>query len=297
MYRAMGNGLRCLFEANHRGESIYRDQARRYADNPAMLMWYLWDEPNEGQARELRDHNAWRHAFDKHHPTFIASCRPDLFKMHASFADVFAMDPYTSSAQALEWCRRAQKEVAGDLHKPVVVIPWADSKPGDIPFQAWIAIVHDARGIIWYCWSQVGGGPSGVGIWDKPEKQAIYKELLPLIKTVQPGITSVQRRCFEAGDLHGIVGGDHPGQRYLIVLNVNENAKAAPDAEGGLAIPELKGIRTVFLPQQRIPKKDKDGKEMKDRDGKTILEDAALTITPGIFSETLAPREVRIWRF
>ena len=202
------------------------------------------------------------------------------------------MDPYTSSAQALEWCRRAQKEVAGDLHKPVVVIPWADSKPGDIPFQAWIAIVHDARGIIWYCWSQVGGGPSGVGIWDKPEKQAIYKELLPLIKTVQPGITSVQRRCFEAGDLHGIVGGDHP-TALPDVLNVNEECKCRARARrsrhsGTKGHQGRSSCRSRGF-QRRTRTQGDEGQGRQD-----ILEEPRFTITPGIFSETLAPREVRI---
>jgi len=289
MYRAMGNGLRCLFESNHLGEKVFTEQQARYADNPGLLMWYLADEPNEGQAKDLKERNDIRHR-DIHHPTFVASCRPDLFKFHASFADVFAMDPYGDEAKFIAWCRRAQEEVAP--HKPVVAVPWADSDPALIRLQAWTAIVHGVRGIIWYCWSQAGGGPLGIGIGKKPEQQEVYKKLLAEIKEILPALYATNRRCFEEGDVHCMVTDAGGGKRYLFALNVSEKEVAA-----AFAVPELKNVKNVYLPQTKVPMKNKDGDELKNKDGTVRMTDDRAAVKPGQFEATLKPGEIRIWRW
>ena len=289
MYRAMGNGLRCLFESNHSGEKVYLDQIKRYADNPALLMWYIADEPNEGQAKELRDRNEIRHR-DRHHPTFVASCRPDLFKFHSSFADVFAMDPYGNEEKFISWCRRAEKEVLP--HKPVIAVPWADSDPALIRLQAWTAIVHGVRGIIWYCWSQTGGGPLGVGIAKKPEQQAVYKALLADIKRILPGLYNLERRSFEVGPFHCLFTGSQGGRRYLFVVNTSEK-----DADASFDVPELTRIKSVFRPLVQVPMKDKNGNVVKQKDGAVRLTDERIDITPGKFIREMKAGEVQVWRW
>ncbi len=289
MYRAMGNGLRCLFEANHAGERIFMDQHKRYQDNPALLMWYLADEPNEGQAKELRERNEIRHR-DRHHPTFVASCRPDLFKFHASFADVFAMDPYGDEAKFIEWCRRAERDVLP--HKPVIVVPWADKPPELIRLQAWTAIVHGARGLIWYCWSQAGGGPLGVGIGNKPERQAVYKALIADLKRILPGLYNLERRSFEVGPFHCMCTGSEGGRRYLFVVNTSEKGESA-----SFDVPELARAEGVFLPLAQVPMKDRNGNDVKRDDGAVRMTDDRLEIVPGRFERAMKPGEVQVWRW
>ena len=289
MYRAMGNGLRCLFESNHSGEKVYMEQLRRYADNPALLMWYLADEPNEGQAKELRDRNEIRHR-DRNHPTFVASCRPDLFRFHASFADVFAMDPYGNEEKFIDWCRRAEKEVLP--HKPVIAVPWADTKPELIRLQAWTAIVHGVRGIIWYCWSQAGGGPLGVGIGSKPEQQAVYKELIADLKRILPGLYNLERRSFEVGPFHCLYTGPQGSRRYLIVVNTSEK-----DEDASFEVPELARVKSVFRPLVQVPMKDKNGAEVKQKDGTVRLTDERIDITPGRFIHEMKAGEVQVYRW
>ena len=274
MDRALGNGLHCLYESNRHFDDLYRKQMAWSGWHPAMLMWYLADEPTEGMAAELRHRNALRHELDKQHPTYVCSCRPDLFAFHASFADVFAMDATDDGAALLDWCRRAQREVMD--HKPVVAVPVADCKnPDDIPLRVWVPIVHGVRGIIWYCWTQMGGGPSGIGLGNHPEKHAIYKKVLARVKTVLPALYSTVRRPFEAGDVHGIVCGTERGKRYAILVNVNEAGESSFEIE----LPEMKGWKNVLL----VPEGGKDEPVTLEK--------------PGVLAGKLAPREVRIWRW
>ena len=293
MYRALGNGLRCLFESNYHFERLYRDQARNFANNGGLLMWYLADEPDESMAKELGDRRRWRREMDPNHPTFVASCRPDLFKYHASFADVFAMDPYFNEKETekyLDWCTRAQKEILP--HQPVVVVPWADSDPELIRWQAWTAIVHGARGLIWYCWNQVGGGPRGVGIHSKPELKPVYKELIAQIKSVQGGLTATNRRYFEQGEVHGLEGGGGRRGRFLILVNVNRSEARDYQVEPAM----LRHEKTVFLPQKTVEKRDADGRPVLDKQGRPAMDYEMLTLEkPGRLQGTLAPGETKLF--
>ena len=244
LHRASAHGLRCLFESNHGGRGIYRACAELYAAHPAILMWYVRDEPAEGDEAEMAERNDEWHASDKNHPTYIASCRPDLFAHHAEYADVLGFDPYGTLGKVVDWCRRAERAVGG--HKATVCVPWADAQDVRlIRAMAYVAVAHNVRGIIWYCWNQTGGGPAGVGIHDKPKAKAEYRRVLAELRHAMPGLTSVTRRPFEEGPVHGIVLGDPDaeGRRYLLLVNTAD----AP-VEADFAVPELARQTTVFEP-------------------------------------------------
>jgi hypothetical protein len=69
------------------------------------------NEPAEGsEAMMTLANDCWHE--DKHHPTYVASCRTDLFSHHAKFADVFGFDPYGDINKVIKWCRLAEKEIA-----------------------------------------------------------------------------------------------------------------------------------------------------------------------------------------
>ena len=285
MFKALGNGIRCLYAANHVKEPILRRTAREHRDNPGLLMWYVVDEPDEGQASWNHMINDTWHEEDRDHPTFVASCRTDLFARHAQYADVFAMDPYGGEAKMVEWCKKAQAAVGA--HKPVIAIPWADmSQDTDlIPLQAWTAIAHDARGIIWYCWKQMGGGPLGVGIHSNEVEQAVYKKLIGDIKKVVPALTSPVRRTFEIGSVHGIVCGDKPRAHALVMVNTSETETVEVD----IRPPEMKHLKAVRHPlEPPEPFKYAWG---------TRMEDPVREIEKGRVQHTFKPREVLVWRW
>lgn len=294
LHKAAAHGLRCLFESNHNGRGIYKNCARDYGGHPAILMWYVMDEPAEGAEAEMTMRNDTWHEFDRDHPTFVASCRPDLFEHHARYADVLGFDPYGDLGKVVDWCRRLEHGVG--RHKATVCIPWADQKDARlVRAQAYAAIAHGVRGIIWYCWSQAGGGPQGVGIHDKPELKACYKSLLSELKAAMPGLTSTVRRPFEEGSIHGIALGapSAGGKRFLLMVNTSDTS-----VEADFAVPELERVRTVWRPDaEKVEKKDKSGNVVKDKNGAPVMVDPPLEIDGGRVRHAFAPYETLMYRW
>ena len=235
--RASGLGIRALLESNLGAQPWMVDKLQ---DNPGLLMWYVKDEPNESHILDLEKLNGTWHKLDKQHPTYICSCRPDLFAMHANYCDVLGFNPgyqggYEIVTKTIEWIKRAQAATEG--RKCLVLVPGALSHDNVemAPALAYAAITHDIRGFIWYCWEQVGGGPVGIGLNKDPKGQALIKELLAEIRTLTPGLTSPGRRTFEEGALCGIVCPNQEEKKRLVVLFNSADEKLDVD----VTIPEL----------------------------------------------------------
>ena len=168
------------------------------------------------------------------------------------------------------------------------------------PTQVWNAMVpplapYAVRGIIWYCWSQVGGGPRGVGIHDKPEAKARYREVLADLRAVMPGLTSPVRRPFEEGAIHGIVLGapNAGGRRYLLLVNT-----ADQKVEADFAVPELARVKSVFLPcDKKVEKKGKDGKAVKDKNGEPVLVEDTRPLEGGRVRHVFEPYSTLVYRW
>lgn len=287
--KAAANKIKCLVEPNHRGKKIYEGLIDRVSGHSSVFMWYVADEPAEGsEAMMTLANDCWHE--DKHHPTYVASCRTDLFTHHAKFADVFGFDPYGDINKVVRWCRLAEKEIAP--HKATICVPWADPKDiRDIRTSAYIAIVHNIRGLIWYCWNQAGGGPLGVGIHSKPERKEYYKELIAELNTLMPYLTSTDRRTFEEGDIHGIV----LGGRCAMMVNVTDK-----EVEADFEIPEIKNrrVKTAFLPlAPKVERKDAKGNIMKDRKGNPFMVDPSYTIEDFKIKRTFKPYETFVIRW
>jgi hypothetical protein len=190
----------------------------------------------------------------------------------------------------VDWCRLAEKEVAP--HQATICVPWADQKDLRIvKATAYTAIAHNIRGIIWYCWSQAGGGPLGVGIHSKPEAKAYYKELIAELNKLMPHLTSTDRRTFEEGDIHGIV----LGGRCAMMVNVTDK-----DVEADFEIPEItkRRVKTAYLPlAPKVERKDAKGNIMKDRKGNPIMVEPPYTIENFKLKRTFKPYETFVIRW
>ena len=270
---AAGYGMRCFYESNHQSPGVYRELAGQLRDHPAMLGFYIADEPAEGFEHELDWRNRLWHELDPNHPTFIVSCRPDLFEIHGSYADVFGFDIYGDLKKFTDWNVMAEEKMAA--HQPTICVPsarWEPKEFDDVRLYAYIAIVHNVRGILWYCWSQAGGGPLGVGIHDKPEAYAFYTKLTAELKSLMPGLLARRRRTFIEGSVHGIVLGEGGGNRYLIAVNASDET-----VEADFEVAELKGVAKVALPLGE--------------------KGAAETVEPGKVKRAFKPREVLVWRW
>ncbi|MGN0826399.1 MAG: hypothetical protein ACI4QD_00500 [Kiritimatiellia bacterium] len=276
LHKAAAKGLRCLFESNHRGEGIWKYCAEHYADHPAILMWQVDDEPSETDTEPNRlCHAAW-HRYDKHHPTALTSCRPDLFPIQCQAADIFAFDPYGSRntpfdavGKTVDWCRLAQAATKG--RQPLMLVPHAfPSDPGVLRPVVYAGLVHDVRAIFWYCWKQTSGGKVGVGLHAHPEHQTQISNLIHEVHAMLPGLFSPRRRAFESGPIHGLVTGRPKkwAEHYIILVNTT-----GEEVEADITIPEAHfrtALPRLFVP--RVPALGKDGKQKLDRKGNPVFE-------------------------
>jgi len=269
---AAAQGLKVIFELNHKSEQIVRNVVRDYADNPTILMWYGLDEPAEA-SHGLAD--VMLETFqetDDHHPVYMVSCRPDIFDEQSKFGDVFAHDPYGSPQKALEWMKKANAAV--DHRKPVIVVPGSFGKEtaAELRAIAYLSLANDARGIMWYPWSQTGGGPVGIGLKNSPEQQAVIKELCAEINALTPALTATTRVTFQSTD--GKLQAIHCSQskkEYVLLVN-----GSTEKVESEMVIP---------------------GGETSDREFRDFFQKKGdvLSVSRNRFKVTLEPYETRVY--
>lgn len=299
--KAGSYGFRVIFESNHSGEQVWRTWGERCRDNPAILMWEVDDEPSESdQDKIVSAYRTW-HDVDRDHPTMLTSCRPDLFRDHVQCCDVFAFDPYGSKEtpfdavkKTADWCIAAENACAG--RKPFVVVPHAfPTDPRVLKAVAYTALAHGARGLSWYCWSQVSGGPVGVGLKQHPECQEALSNLVYEINVMMPGLTSTHRSTFVQGDIHGMITGFKPrawAEHFLILQNVS-----GEEREFDRVISEMKPftrLADAFAP--KVALKDKDGNIRIDSRGNVVKDwDYRKLDAPGHVKLTLQPYESRLF--
>ncbi len=245
-------GVKVLWEQNHASApGAQRDAVRRVGKHPGLFAWYGMDEPYESQYDEARTRMENYHKYDKHHPTYMVSCAPHLFPQHAELADIFAPDPYPlgeggTSAGSVEMVADWMDKAWAATHraKPVICVPQSFGKEPLDKFRcmAYLAVTHDARGIIWYPWSQAGGGKIGIGIANNLEQQKLLKQIIAEFKEITPALVAHERRMFKSTDnkVHALLCREE-GDNYTLVLVNGKDEKI----EATLEIPELTGVKKV----------------------------------------------------
>ncbi len=198
--RATAYGLRTIFELNHKGKNVVREKALAHRDNPALFMWYGLDEPSESSYAQAKMMQDVFHLEDEQHPVYTLSCRDDVFAEQAQFADAFGIDPYGNPDKVLNWTTNALSALDGK--KPLIVVPasFSGTNPEIYRSELYIALAEGARGVLWYPWSQAGGGPLGVGLKNHPEMQNVVSQLCQEVRMLMPALTAVDRRSFTSKD-------------------------------------------------------------------------------------------------
>ena len=274
--KAAAHGLKVVYEFNHRGKRIYQEVARNHASNPAVLMWYGLDEPAEGSYAAAEELRGTLHEADENHPVYTVSCRKDAYAEHASFADVFAIDPYGKPSKAVECLPLAVAALKG--MKPLICVPGSFGKEEtaeEMRATAYLALAYGVRGIIWYPWSQAGGGTIGIGCKNSPEQQTAISNICAEVRAILPALTATERWpiASEDGKLRGLfcnLG------RQRVVLMVNGTPEKL---ESEMKFPAVKGIEDVSVKMKDFFKKSED-----------ILE-----VKKGVVRVTLEPYETRVY--
>lgn len=174
-----------------RGKEDYdglRTVVSRIKDSPALLCWYLADEPTGWATlpETLKKAKEIIHEIDPNHPVLVLSNDRPSFEAYVDSCDVFLSDPYpipdSSIDMVADWteaCRRATGDripvwMCLQAHGP----PWYGRYPTPVEIRnmAYQAIIHGALGLHWWAY----GPMRQSGHWET------YVKLVKEIRALEP---------------------------------------------------------------------------------------------------------------
>ncbi len=266
-------GLSVVFEGKHnKGEGVVEGLVRKYATDPAVAMWYLWDEPTLSDLPKVRAMNVRMHG-DLDRPTFIVCDQATIgaVRFQSLYGDVVAVDSYPISVkdgvvsgdvmEVPERIRRLREVTEG--RRPVVAVLQAFGREPEPQFRcmAYLALAEGVNGIYWYCWKQIGGGKIGEGIVNNSDLQKTLARIVGEMKVLSPALLAGgESFAVEGTKVRGRIFGDAKAGRYLLLVNGSPDA-----AEVKVAHPSL----------------------AKRRVGKTVVGTAAVSVKGGVAAVSL----------
>ena len=153
-----------------RGRRYWQQHVSSLADNEQVLVWYL---PEETKAEDLdkleQIGNIIRATDDKKRSliTYVVSWRPKYLKRVNSITDavVFGFYPnYHGVKPRIEIKRRIEHAYKSGVSVVIAALEAFKGKAGwprpkDVRFDAYLAFISGAKGIMWYCYSQARQRP------------------------------------------------------------------------------------------------------------------------------------------
>ena len=239
-------GMKALWEPiPHNTPNLCRSRGTVMRGHPGALIYYTCDEPGMSAFPRVKGLTQAWHETDTNHPTVVCSCEPSHYRANCDLADILAIDTYpyhptkgeNSNIETVsDYTIHAMEASAG--RTPIMVVAQAFGyEPEDIWRNMSLqAIVHGARGLIWYAWNELH---PGLGLKHHPEARAYVAKFIVELKSLVPAIlnyaTPPRRFVTEDGRVHGMVATDpKTGTKYLFAVNVKREPAAC-----ALEVPEL----------------------------------------------------------
>ena len=227
------NGIKILWEQTHRpadpAKLLEALQGTKSMENEDVIFWYGHDEPGDTELESAEALSRSFHEIDIRRPTYSVCCSPRLLDRQVKCADIIAPDPYpydgpdASILMVADWVDRAWK--ATKWEKPVICVPQSFGEPeGPFRAMAYLALTHEARGLIWYPWDDqwFDQYKRPVGIKHFPEQQKVFGDICHQIRTLSPALLNRDcRRQFKSADgaIHGLFCQEPAGKRYMLLVN------------------------------------------------------------------------------
>jgi hypothetical protein len=250
------------------GEAKLRQAVGTLKDHPALLGWYLIDEPStdrKGAApADLARLYALMQELDPYHPTFTVYCRPVEFAAYKDTHDIFMCDPYPVGNGPLsfvaEWTELGKTAMRGE--KPVHVVPqsfgsekgpqvqWRIPTAAEEICMGYLALAHGAKALFYYRFDvqQYDKAKADLGKWPWPtigylpelrpktwaglvKMGGQMKRLAPIILSPEPK-AKITVSPYEPA-LH-VALREYRGTRYLFAVNPHEEPIEATITVAGL---------------------------------------------------------------
>jgi hypothetical protein len=240
-------------------EAKLREALAVVKDHPALLGWYLFDEPSPSEPNQrpadLKRVYDVIAAEDPYHPVAVCICEASHERMYLDCYDVLMIDvypvthnpaPLTSVADRMD---HAWAAVAG--RKPVWNIPqtfgwdviagidrqaWVTPTPAQTRVMYYLAVTHNAKALVAYCYhvyTRYDAEAAKAGKWayvlggHLPDQQAkLWGELAklgPELKALAPALAQPRQetRVLQDGKVH--VGWFYgAGQAWVVATNADD---------------------------------------------------------------------------
>ena len=209
-----------------------REHVEAYRSHPAVLAWYLWDEPQPNALERVRQGYELVRALDPARPVFTLHVTPQSLAMFASYAEILGIDPYpvpnqrlshvwryVSEARQVVGAPRAVWTAIQAFAKAVPPRPTRYPTPVELRNMVYQALIAGATGILYFSYEWEGHlEERDPVLWAAlgPVNREIGA-LAPVLLEGQPHAGSVRLRSF--GDVRSLVR-DWAGRTYVIVANV-----------------------------------------------------------------------------
>ena len=223
-------------------------EIRTFMDHPALLAWYISDEPNgfkippaelEGVYRTIKEIDPW-------HPVSVVFMSPFLSsKNYANALDIVMADPYPipngSVSQTGDVAKQLRSEFEGK--RPVWIVPqafgggeWWEREPTyqELRSMTYQAIANGARGIQYFVRHGMNSFPKSTSAWNECGRMALE------IAEITPWLLSEEKPLpvkTSSGNVL-VTSALHDGQLIIIAVNkVNSPQKVDINISGSVLSP------------------------------------------------------------
>lgn len=220
-----GGGAKAAATDKARKMQLLRDEIRALKDHPAILSWYVADEP-EGQgisAETLEEIYDIIRAEDPYHPISLVIMSAGPGRHYAASCDVIMADTYpvpnSSASDVIGTIRGLRNEL--QYEKSIWYVPqtfggaefWPrEPTPAEIRMMTWGATLEGARGFQSFIRNGLNGFPKNQFMWETYAKTC--REIQELTPFFDRGVESEVRtiadkelvaRCYTLGDQTAVV--------------------------------------------------------------------------------------------
>ena len=205
-----------------------------FRDHPALLCWYLCDEPAGQRIEPSVLEQAYRFVkeLDPYHPITIVFCVPNRAEEYLNAMDIMMADPYPIPSRPVtlvsEWTEQL-RQVTRD-RMPLWIVPqafgggeWWQREPSfrEERVMTYLALIHGATGIQYFIRRAPIGNPISPSLWSECRRLSLEAaELTPwLLSTeVKPRVAS------DSGAVH-VAAWRHRGDILILAANTENRPK------------------------------------------------------------------------
>jgi len=238
MDEAAKSGVRILLELTPfiRGRAEPDHQAiaaavERYRHHPALLAWYLVDEPADASVDPAQLAEIYRQVrqADPYHPVYLVNNRPRTYGAYAGASDILAIDVYPVPDHPLTRVREymQQARLATQGRQPVWLVAQAfggvehwgrPPTPAELRNMVFQGLVQGAGGLLFYRYCrEEERGIQPAALWR--EMRALAAELAPLEPVLTAPVSGAQPENTDGVPGVEALLREYRGQYYLFVVN------------------------------------------------------------------------------